>query len=125
MQIRTKQILERLRVWPCRDEIEARQRDALAQQIESEFAGELFGTTIDEHGGAFGYVIAKNAYLPELSGGPLSGVFVTRLTGDEAVFRAYLRHQPEGVMVLDEKEKELCFHNIEAALLLGESKRKR
>ena len=113
-------MLARLRKWPCVDEMEARQRDVLARLIESEFSGELFGTMIDEDGGAFGYVFAKGAYLPELSGGLLSGILVTRLTGDETVFRAYLRHQPEGVMVLDEEEKELCLHNIETALVLRE-----
>lgn len=121
MQSRTEQILERLRRWPCRDEIEVRQRDVLAQQIKSEFAGELCGTMADEDGSTIGYVIAKSAYLPKLSGGPLSGVFVIRLTGDEAVFRAYLRQQPKRIIVLNEKEKELCLHNIEAALVLGEN----
>lgn len=121
MQSRTEQILERLRRWPCRDEIEVRQRDVLARQIESEFAGELCGTMADEDGSTIGYVIAKSAYLPKLSGSPLSGVFVTRLTWNEAVFRAYLRQQPKRIIVLDEEEKELCLHNIEAALVLGEN----
>lgn len=103
--------------------VERYQLMVLEKMVESDFTIDHVGTMVDELGCEIGYIFLKSAYLAEPGGQLLTGIFVTRISGDSRAFLHYARQQLEGGGVLSEEEKKVCLRNIEAACILREEER--